>query len=118
MPSGFKRPTRVNDTSKIAAAVPALETAAKNPGRISAIGKIKQAIEQQSDIQETDEERAAEPPWVKDGFYIKLPIKDKEGRSAYFDLTYILPFGDLISGNFIERGTKLETGFKEGIRTK
>lgn len=89
------------------------ETVIKHPGRISVIGKIKQGIENLSDIKETDEERKNEPAWVKDGFYIKLPIKDKEGRSAYFDLTYILPFGDLLAGNFLERGQDIKTGLPE-----
>ena len=89
------------------------ETLVKAPGRISVIGKIKQGIENLSDIKETDEERKNEPSWVKDGFYIKLPIKDKEGRSAYFDLTYILPFGDLMAGNFFERGQDMKTGLPE-----
>jgi len=40
---------------------------------------------------------------LKMDFYIKLPMKDKQGRSAYFDLTYILPFGDLLAGNFFEK---------------
>lgn len=91
----------------------AAETAIKNPQRISVIGKIKQGIENLSDIETTDRERASEPSWVKDGFYIKLPIKDKQGRSSYFDLTYILPFGDLMSGNFFERGTDVKTGLPE-----
>ena len=68
-----------------------------------------------SDIKETERERASEPPWVKDGFYIKLPMKDKYGRSIYFDLTYIIPFGDLMSGNFIERQIKRTTGVKESL---
>jgi len=92
-----------------------LEAAYKTPTRISNIGKIKQSIEKLSDIEETDRERASEPAWVKDGFYIKLPMKDKNGRSAYFDLTYILPFGDLISGNFWERSVSMETGVPESI---
>lgn len=91
----------------------ALETAYKNPKRISVIGKIKQGIESQSDPEELARERASEPSWVKDGFYIKLPIKDKEGRSAYFDMTYVLPFGDLVSGNLIERPVSRETGLPE-----
>lgn len=91
----------------------ALETAVKNPRRISSIGKIKLSIEKAAGIEETDRERALEPSWVKDGFYVKLPMKDKFGRSAYFDLTYILPFGDLMSGNFIERPTSRETGLPE-----
>ena len=67
------------------------------PTKISNIGKIRNGIEQLADIKGTARERASEPEWVKNGFYVKLPIKDKQGRSAYFDLTYILPFGDLIN---------------------
>ena len=93
----------------------AIETALKHPGRISAFGKIKQGIENQSDIKTTARERASEPAWIRDGFYIKLPIKDKYGRSAYFDLTYIIPFGDLMSGNFTEGQVSRETGLKEGV---
>ena len=40
-------------------------------------------------------------------------MKEKQGRSAYFDLTYILPFGDLISGNFFERNQDMSTGLPE-----
>jgi hypothetical protein len=93
----------------------AAETALKAPQRISAFGKIKQAIENQTDLKETAAERASEPSWVREGFYIKLPMKDKHGRSAYFDLTYIIPFGDLVSGDFIERQVGRETGVKEGL---
>jgi len=93
----------------------AIETALKAPQRISVFGKVKQAIESQSDIETTERERAAEAPWIKDNFYIKLPIKDKYGRSAYFDLTYIIPFGDLVAGNFFERQTMRETGLRESI---
>jgi hypothetical protein len=93
----------------------AIETALKHPRRISAFGKIKTAIENQADIKVTDRERASEPPWVRDGFYIKLPMKDKHGRSSYFDLTYIIPFGDLVSGQFVERQVKRDTGVKESL---
>jgi len=92
----------------------AVETILKHPGRISAFGKIRTAIENQSDIHLTAREKAAEPSWVRDGFYIKLPIKDKEGRSAYFDLTYIMPFGDLVSGDFVDKQISRETGIQEG----
>jgi hypothetical protein len=91
----------------------ALETMVKNPARVSVIGKIKQGIENLADIKETERERANEPSWVKNGFYIKLPIKDKQGRSSYFDLTYILPFGDLVAGNFFESGQNMQTGLPE-----
>ena len=92
----------------------AIETAIKHPNRISVIGKIKQSIESQADIEQTDRERANEPSWVKDGFYIKIPGEDALGRSRYFDLTYILPFGDLVSGSFFERAQNMETGTPEG----
>lgn len=73
------------------------KTVLKNPTKISNIGKIRNSIESLADIKETERERASEPEWVKNGFYVKLPMKDKNGRSAYFDLTYILPFGDLVN---------------------
>src|SRR3990167_797104 len=92
-----------------------VKTIATKPTKISNIGKIKQAIESQSDVKELTAERASEPEWVRDGFYVKLPIKDKEGRSAYLDLTYILPFGDLISGQLIQRDIERETGLKESV---
>jgi len=92
----------------------AVKTMLKHPSRVSVLGKIKTAIENQADLTELQRERASEPPWIKDGFYIKLPIKDKNGRSAYFDLTYIIPFGDLVSGQFFERKISTKTGIKEG----
>jgi hypothetical protein len=73
------------------------KTALTSPTKISNIGKIRNNIEKLSNTKETEKERASEPSWVKNGFYVKLPMKDEKGRSAYFDLTYILPFGDLIN---------------------
>ena len=35
------------------------------------------------------------------------------GRSAYFDLTYIIPFGDIVSGQLFGRQVKRETGTLE-----
>lgn len=92
-----------------------LRTAATKPTRISNIGKIKNAIENQTDVEELKAERASQPPWVRDGFYIKLPIEDKFGRSAYLDLTYVLPFGDLVSGKFFERAEERQTGLPESL---
>jgi hypothetical protein len=102
-------------TFAIKAAPIGVETAVVATGRISALGKIKKGIENLSDIKETERERASEPPWIRDGFYIKLPIKDKYGRSAYFDLTYIVPFGDITSGKFFERQIKRDTGTLESV---
>ena len=61
----------------------AAEAILKHPGRVSVFGKIKNDIKNASNIKETEEERAAEPSWIKDGFYFKLPKKDPLGRSAY-----------------------------------
>ncbi|MEK7167515.1 MAG: hypothetical protein AAB791_00755, partial [Patescibacteria group bacterium] len=91
------------------------KTLVTHPTRISNIGKLKQAIESQADLKELEKERSVEPDYIRDGFYIKLPVKDKLGRSAYFDLTYVLPFGDLISGQLIERGIYRETGLPEAL---
>jgi len=92
-----------------------VKTIATKPTKVSNIGKIKEGIENFTDQEELARERASEPDWVREGFYVKLPIKDKHGRSAYFDLTYILPFGDLVSGNFFERSVDRETGLSEGL---
>ena len=100
-------------TFGIKAAPLAVETALKHPGRISVFGKAKKAIENATDQDELFKERANEPDWVKDGFYIKLPMKDKNGRSAYFDLTYIIPFGDLASGQMFQRAVRRDTQLPE-----
>lgn len=100
-------------TFTVKATPTAVETMLKNPKRVSVFGKIKETLEPEDE--ETKRERASEPQWIKDGFYIKLPMKDKFGRSAYFDLTYIIPFGDLASGNFVERSVSRETGLPEGV---
>lgn len=73
------------------------KTVLEHPTKISNIAKIRNTIESLSPKEETEAEKASEPSWVKNGFYVKLPFKDSEGRSAYFDLTYILPFGDLVN---------------------
>lgn len=92
-----------------------VRTVATKPTKISNIGKIKTAIENQSNQKELEAERSVEPKWMRDGFFVKLPVKDKEGRSAYLDLTYIIPFGDLVSGGLISRDLNRETGLPEGI---
>lgn len=91
------------------------KTLVQNPQKISKYFKIARGIEGQSNPQELAVEKASEPSWTKDGFYVKLPIKDKLNRSAYLDLSYIMPFGDLVSGQFIQRGVQKETGLPEGV---
>jgi hypothetical protein len=79
-----------------------IKTAIKYPTRISNIGKIKNAIESLSDRKTLAAERAAEPDYIRNGFYMRLPKKDKYGRSYYFDLSYIIPFGDIVSGQMFQ----------------
>lgn len=92
-----------------------VETAFKNPHRIAFFGKFRNSIENLTNQKETEEEKKSLPPYMRDGFFFKLPMKDKDGRSMYFDLTYIIPFGDLLSGQLFERPISRETGLKEGI---
>lgn len=91
------------------------ETAVKHTSRMSFFGKLRDGLDQQGIIGQTDAERKSEPQYMKDGFFIKLPMKDEQGRSAYFDLTYVLPFGTLISGQVFNRQMSRETGLKQGI---
>lgn len=81
-----------------------LKTMIKYPTRISNIGKIKNAIESLSDRKILKTEREAEPDYIRDGFFMRLPKKDKYGRSAYFDLSYIIPFGEILSGQLYQPG--------------
>lgn len=82
---------------------------ATKPTKLSNLGKIKQAIENLSPSDELEKERAVEPEYVKNGLFIRLPNKDKFGRAGYFDLTYIVPMGDIFSGQFIEQVKEGET---------
>jgi hypothetical protein len=85
------------------------KTLITKPTKISNLGKIKQAIESLSEEKALKEERAVEPDYIKNGLYIRLPGKDKYGRGRYFDLTYIMPFGDIFTGQFIQREKPGET---------
>lgn len=96
-------------TFPLKAAPIAVETALKHTPRMSFFGKLKEGMESQGDTEETKRERASELPHMKDGFFVKLPFKDSEGRSAYFDLTYVIPLGIMMGGG-ISKETGLETG--------
>jgi len=93
----------------------AIEAALTKTPRVSFFGKFRNGVENLSDIKETEEERKNLPTYIRDGFFVKLPVKDKNGRSAYFDLTYIIPFGDLLSGQLFERSISRKTGLKESL---
>ena len=78
------------------------KTLITHPARVGKYGFIKRGIENMSDPEKLRKEREAEPDYIKKGFYVRLPFEDQHGRAMYFDMTYILPFGDLISGNLFE----------------
>lgn len=78
-----------------------LGVAIDNPGRIGKYNQLKEAIENMSP--ESEDERNWLPEWMRDEFKVRLPMKDKDGNSIYFDATYIIPYGDVAS-NFTQDG--------------
>jgi hypothetical protein len=72
----------------------AVESFTKNPTRFANLHRISQAIEGLSNKEETKAEVKNFPDWMKDKAkeYLKIPIKDKYGRSQYLDLSYIYPW--------------------------
>jgi len=81
-----------------------VKTMITQPTKISNIGKIKTAIENLTPVEQRRKEREVQPDYIRNGFYIRLPNEDKFGRPGYFDMTYILPFGDIVSGQLFEAG--------------
>jgi len=74
-----------------------LEAAITNPRSISKYAKVAKAVESLSRGEE-DRERYM-PDWMKKRFMVRMPFKDTEGNLLYFDMAYILPFGDTESFN-------------------
>jgi len=78
------------------------ETLAKSPGKISVFGKARNTLFQAAGI-EAEQEAEAMPAWMRDDtFMMRLPWKDDNGRSMYFDLSYIIPFGALVDGSYLK----------------
>lgn len=76
-------------------AMPALAKAfVEHPTRFAQYQRIFKAIEglTPEDIRKKEEE--VKPEWMKKfgRQYLRLPVKDKYGRTQYFDLSYILPW--------------------------
>ena len=86
------------------------------PTKLSNLGKIKQAIENLSPSEDLEAERAVEPDYIRNGLFVRLPNKDKYGRAGYFDLTYIIPMGDIFSGQFIQQEKEGETLQQSALR--
>lgn len=69
------------------------KTLLEHPSRIAKYGKAKREIESLSKDQ-------TRPSYAEN--FVRLPFKNKSGEQAYFDPTYIYPFGNVFEGG--ERG--------------
>lgn len=79
-----------------------VETLAKAPHRISVFGKARNDLFKAAGV-EGDQEAEAMPKSMRDDMFVmRLPWKDSEGRSMYFDLSYIIPFGSLADGSLLK----------------
>ncbi len=91
-------------------AIPAYAKALyENPARVARWFKYGQGVERTVVAQpgELAQEGKVQPDWMKKGFWLRLPAKDKYGRPLYMDLSYIIPFNDAfqVSGLFGIGGT-------------
>lgn len=71
------------------------------PHRISVFGKARNMLMESAGV-EGEQEAEVMPEWMKDSFMLRLPWKDGEGRSMYFDLSYILPIGAIMNGEYLK----------------
>lgn len=77
-------------------------TLAHAPGRISVFGKARNDLFKAAGI-EGEQEAEAMPDYMRDDMFVmRLPWKDGNGRSMYFDLSYIIPFGALADGSYLK----------------
>lgn len=70
------------------------------PHRISVFGKARNALLEAAGV-EGEQEAEVMPEWMKESFMLRLPWKDGEGRSMYFDMSYILPIGAIMNGEYL-----------------
>lgn len=83
------------------------EVLAKSPGKVSVFGKARNTLFQAAGV-EGDQEAEALPDYMRDDMFVmRLPWKDSNGRSMYFDLSYIIPFGALADGTFFKEPMSL-----------
>lgn len=84
-----------------------VSTIANSPGRISVFGKLRNSLFAAAGV-EGDQEAEALPEYMRDSMFVmRLPWKDEQGRSMYFDLSYIVPFGSLADGSIMENPASL-----------
>lgn len=78
------------------------KTAAYSPGRISVFGKARNDLFKAAGV-EGEQEAEALPEYMRDDMFVmRLPWKDANGRSMYFDLSYIIPFGAIMTGEYLK----------------
>jgi hypothetical protein len=72
----------------------AVQSFMENPTRFANLRRVNQAIEGLSSKEEKEQEVKNFPDWMKDKSkeFLKIPLKDKYGRSQYADLSYIYPW--------------------------
>ena len=87
---------------------PLAKTLLEHPDKLANYFKVLREIQNMDPYQETREQRLKEydalPPWIKEGQFSRIPIKDSSGRTLYLDLQYILPFNVLESSSTIIPG--------------
>lgn len=94
-------------TFNLKAAPLVASTLANAPHRISVFGKARNALFAAAGV-EGQEEGEAMPEWMRDqAFMLRLPWKDSENRSMYFDMSYIMPVGAIMSGEYVDNPTSL-----------
>jgi len=78
------------------------ETLYKSPHRISVFGKVRNDLFKAAGV-EAEQEAEALPDYMRDDMFVmRLPWKDDNGRSMYFDLSYIIPFGAIADGTYLK----------------
>lgn len=78
------------------------KTLVNAPHRISVFGKARNDLFAAAGV-EGEQEAEALPDYMRDDMFVmRLPWKDSEGRSMYFDLSYIIPFGSIADGSLLK----------------
>ena len=78
------------------------ETLVNNPNRISFFGKVRNDLFKAAGV-DGEQEAEALPDYMRDDMFVmRIPWKDSEGRSMYFDMSYIIPFGAIADGSLLK----------------
>lgn len=70
------------------------------PHRISVFGKARNDLFKAAGV-DAEQEAEAMPDYMRDDMFVmRLPWKDKKDRPMYFDMSYIIPFGSIMNGDY------------------